>query len=171
MASPFGCRTAAPRAGKYGPSMTMRRLQQIMTGESVMAELLKRRQHEHALEARVKRALPPSLAACVAVADGRSTELLLAAVSGAAAALLRQRTPDLLSRLVAEGWEFTGIRVRVQARQAAAPPSNPSTKQIDALVADRLKATAQALGDSPLAAALNRLARRAVVPASGEQER
>jgi len=25
--------------------MTMRRLQQIMTGESVMAELLKRRQH------------------------------------------------------------------------------------------------------------------------------
>jgi hypothetical protein len=151
--------------------MTMRRLQQIMTGESVMAELLKRRQHEHALEARVKRALPPSLAACVAVADGRSTELLLAAVSGAAAALLRQRAPDLLRTLVAEGWEFTGIRVRVQARSK--PPSSAfsSRKQIDALVVTQLKATAEALGDSPLADALNRLARRAAMPDSEQQER
>jgi hypothetical protein len=151
--------------------MTMRRLQQIMAGESVMAELLKRRQHEHALETRVRRALPPSLAACVAVADGRSTELLLAAVSGAAAALLRQRAPDLLRALVAEGWEFTGIRVRVQARSKSPSSAISSKKQIDALVVTQLKATAEALGDSPLAAALSRLARRAAVEDSEQQER
>ena len=148
--------------------MTMRRLQQIMTGESVMAELLKRRQHEHELEARVRRALPPSLAACVAVADGRSPELLLAAVSGAAAALLRQRTPDLLRILKADGCEFTGIRVRVQARPKSTPRANSFKKQIDALAAVRLMATAEALGDSPLAEALKRLGRRGA--AESEQQ-
>jgi hypothetical protein len=148
----------------------MRRLQQIMTNESVLADLLKRRQYEHVLETRVRSALPHSLAACIAVADGRSPELALVATSGAAAALFRQRTPDLLRELAAEGWEFTGIRVRVQARQKAAPPANPSTKQIDALVAARLRSTAEALGESPLAAALHRLAGRASVPVSGQQE-
>jgi Dna[CI] antecedent DciA-like protein len=151
--------------------MTMRRLQQIMTGESIMAELLNRRQHEHALEARVRRALPPSLAACVVVADGRSPELSLAAVSGAAAALLRQRTPDLLRALAAEGCEFTGIRVRVQAHPKSQTRANPSKKQIDALAALHLTATAKALGDSPLADALARLVRRAAVPESEQQER
>jgi hypothetical protein len=150
--------------------MTMRRLQQIMTGESVMAELLKRRQHEHALEARVRRALPPSLAACITVADGRPPELHLAAASGAAAALLRQRAPDLLRTLVADGCEFTGIRVRVQARPKSAPRANSLKKQIDALAGVRLMATAEALGESPLAEALKRLARRSAAE-SEQQER
>jgi hypothetical protein len=151
--------------------MTMRRLQQIMTGESVMAELLKRRQHQHALEARVRRALPPSLATCIAVADGRSSELTLAAASGAAAALLRQRAPDLLRTLATEGWEFTSIRVRVQARTTSSPKVKPSKKQIDTIAAAHLVATAGALGDSPLAAALNRLARRATEADSDHCER
>jgi hypothetical protein len=151
--------------------MTLRRLQQIMTGESVTAELLNRMQHEHALEARVRRALPPSLAACVVVADGRSPELSLAAASGAAAALLRQRTPDLLRVLATEGWEFTGIRVRVQAHPKSRSRANPSKKQIDAPAALHLRVTADALGDSPLADALMRLARCAALPDSEQQER
>jgi hypothetical protein len=150
--------------------MTMRRLQQIMTGESVMAGLLKRRQHENALEARVRQALPPSLATCIAVADGRTPELALAATSGAAAALLRQRAPDLLRVLVADGWEFTGIRVRVQARQKAALRANSVKKQLDEATAAHLVATAAAIGDSPLADALLRLARSAGLPASKHQE-
>jgi hypothetical protein len=151
--------------------MTMRRLQQIMTGESVMAELLKRRQHENALEARIKRALPPSLATCIAVADGRPPELALAVTSGAAAALLRQRAPDLLRVLVADGWEFTGIRVRVQARQKVMPQANSIKKQLDTATVARLVATAEAVGDSPLADALKRLARSAGALASERQER
>ena len=151
--------------------MTMRRLQQIMTGESVMAELLKRRQHENALEARIKRALPSSLATCISVADSRAPELALAATSGAAAALLRQRAPDLLRVLLADGWEFTGIRVRVQARQKASSQVNFVKKQLDAATAARLIATARAVGDSPLANALMRLARSAGAPASERQER
>ena len=151
--------------------MTMRRLQQIMAGESVMADMLKRRQHEHALEARIKRALPPSLATCIAVADGRTSELALVAASGAAGALLRQRAPDLLRVLVAEGWQFTGIRVRVQARQKSQPQFNTSKKQIDASAAAQLLATAEALGKSPLADALSRLARNAGAAVSQHHER
>jgi hypothetical protein len=151
--------------------MSMRRLQQILTGETAVAELLKRRQHELALEARVKQALPSSLAAQVTVADGRPPELALMATSGAAAALLRQRTPDLLRALLQEGTEFTGIRVRVQARPAARPAPKPAIKQIDKSSAAALEALAAELGDSPLAAALARLASRAREPASdvGEQ--
>ncbi len=130
--------------------MTLRRLQQIMTGESVTAELLNRMQHEHALEARVRRALPPSLAACVVVADGRSPELRV---------------------LAAEGCEFTGIRVRVQAHPKSRSRANPSKKQIDAPAALHLRVTADALGDSPLADALMRLARCAALPDSEQQER
>lgn len=144
----------------------MRRLQQILTGETAVAELLKRRQHELALEARVKQALPPSLAARVTVADGRPPELALMAASGAAAALLRQRAPDLLRALMQEGMEFTGIRVRVQARPPARPPAKAAIKQIDKSCAAVLDATAVALGDSPLAAAMARLAARARASAS-----
>ncbi len=126
-----------------------------------MAELLQRRQRETALEQRIKRALPRSLAACVAVADARSPELTLSATSGAAAALLRQRAPDVLRALTDEGCEFTGIRVRVQARSAPPQAAKRPQKQLDAHVAAGLVATAQQLGDSPLAGALRRLASRA----------
>ena len=150
--------------------MTMRRLQQIMTSESAMADLLKRRQRENALEARIRRALPASLATCIAVADGRTPELALVATSGAAAALLRQRAPDLLRILIAEYYEFTGIRVRVQARQNVQTPVNTVKKQLDASTSARLLATAAALGDSPLADALKRLARNARPSRSEHQE-
>ena len=126
-----------------------------------MAELLNRRQKELAVEQHVKRALPRSLAACVSVADARSTELALYATSGAAAALLRQRSPQLQQVLAAEGCEFTGIRVRVQARSMPAPTEKPIKKQLDEKVCATLYNTAAELGDSPLAQALLRLARRA----------
>jgi hypothetical protein len=144
----------------------MRRLQQILTGESVLAELLKRKQREDALEERVKRVLPPTLAAHVAVTDGRSPELVLAAASGAAAALLRQRVPDVLQALAHEGWQFTGIRVRVQARSAPRPSVNIVPKQIDAESTAKLRAVAAALGNTGLSAALTRLATHAGTPAS-----
>ena len=149
----------------------MRRLHQIIAGESAMAELLQRRQREVALEQRIRKALPRSLAACVAVADARSPELTLSATSGAAAALLRQRAPDLLRALTVEGCEFTGIRVRVQARSSAAQAANPSPKQLDAQVAAKLVAAAEQLGASPVAAALRRLASRAAPDPSEADER
>jgi len=149
----------------------MRRLRQIIQGESSMAELLNRRQKELAVEQHVKRALPRSLAACVSVADARSNELALSATSGAAAALLRQRSPQLQQVLAAEGCEFTGIRVRVQARSAPAPVEKPVKKQLDADVCAALSSAAAGLGDSPLAQALLHLARVAGGAGSERDER
>ena len=160
------CQPEHCRAQANSKSMSMRRLQQILTDETAVAELLKRRQHELALEARVKQALPPTLAAQVTVADGRPPELALLATSGAAAALLRQRAPDLLRALMQEGKEFTGIRVRVQARRAGGPAPKPAIKQIDESSAVALEAAAAELGNSPLAAAMVRLAARARESAS-----
>jgi hypothetical protein len=148
----------------------MRRLHQIIHGESAMAELLQRRQRELAVEQHVKKVLPRSLANCVSVADGRSSELTLSASSGAAAALLRQRAPDLLRVLASEGCEFTGIRVRVQARTSVRIDSNLPKKQLDSTVAAQLLATAATLGDSSLAAALRRLAQRSAPALEGDED-
>ncbi len=148
----------------------MRHLHLIISGESAMAELLQRRQRELAVEQHVKKALPRSLANCVCVADGRSSELILSATSGAAAALLRQRAPDLLRVLAGEGCEFTGIRVRVQARSTVKVDSNPPKKQLDSIVTAQLLATAATLGDSPLATALRRLAQRSAPALQGDED-
>jgi hypothetical protein len=138
--------------------MPMRRLQQILTGELVLAELLRRRQRELALEKCVKQVLPPTLAARVAVANGRSPELVLSTASGAAAGLVRQRVPAVLQALAHEGWQFTVIRVRVQARPPQRQSENIAKKQIDAVSAASLRAAAAKVEDPGLSAALRRLA-------------
>ena len=93
----------------------MRRLQLILKGESTFDDLLRRQRRESMLQERIHRALPPALAKHIAVIDARSADLELIAASGAAAALLRQRAPELRAALAREGFEFTGIRVRAGA--------------------------------------------------------
>jgi hypothetical protein len=136
----------------------MRRLHQILKGESTLDDLLQRHRREAALQVRVRQALPPALALYVAVIDARTAELELGAASGAAAALLRQHAPELRIALAHEGWEFTGIRVRVQARLARVATPNSPKKQLDNASSARLLALAAELGESPLAEALRRLA-------------
>lgn len=139
----------------------MRLLGQVLETEATLAELQRRRERELRLQLRLRRALPPALAAHVSVADARSQELELVAASGAAAALLRQRAPDVLHKLAGEGWEFTGIRVRVQARPAVRETEKSPKKQLDEAAAATLEGLASRLGDAPLARALRRLARHA----------
>jgi hypothetical protein len=139
----------------------MRLLGQVLATEVALADLQRRREHELRLQLQLRRGLPPALAAHVNVADARSQELEIVAASGAAAALLRQRAPDLLRKLAGEGWEFTGIRVRVQARTAAVEMPKSPKKQLDVAAAATLRTLAASLGDAPLANALTRLARHA----------
>lgn len=139
----------------------MRLLGQVLATDEVLADLQHRRQRETALQALLQRGLPPALAVHVKVVDARSQELELVVASGAAAALVRQRAPDLLGKLAGEGWKFTGIRVRVQARQAEEHPTKTSTKQLDKSAGTTLETLATRLGETPLAAALRQLARHA----------
>jgi hypothetical protein len=140
----------------------MRRLHQVLKGEPTLDDLLQRHRREAALQDRVHRALPPALAKYVAVIDARSAELELGAASGAAAAMLRQHASQLRSALAREGFEFTGIRVRVQARLARESVPKTPKKQLDNASAAMLLALAAELGESPLAQALRRLAKMRV---------
>jgi hypothetical protein len=76
----------------------------------------------------------------------------------------------LLRVLAGEGCEFTGIRVRVQARTSVKVDSNPQKKQLDSVVTAQLLATAATLGDSPLATALRRLAQRSAPALQGDED-
>ena len=100
----------------------MRPLGHILSAETAFAGFLDRRRNEQAILQNVRRNLPPALAAQVGIAAAEPPELVLLAGSGAVGALLRQRVPDLVEKLAREGWQFTGIRVRVQPRTLSRPP-------------------------------------------------
>ena len=67
----------------------------------------------------------------------------------------------MLRELAGEGWKFTGIRVRVQARPAAEPAAKRYIKQLDETSASTLRELALKVGEGPLATALERLVRDA----------
>src|SRR5882672_5949048 len=136
----------------------MRPLRNILSAETTLAGLLDRRVRELALLERLRKILPPVLAAQTGVVSAFPPELVLSAASGAAATLLRHRGPDLVETLSREGWKFTGIRIRVQARQNRADRSKVHAKQIDEQSAAAIRAGADRVTDPDLAAALRRLA-------------
>jgi hypothetical protein len=84
---------------------------------------------------------------------------------------MRHRAPELLQRLQADGMEFTGIKVRVQARPAIETERKISTKHRDRPQGAILNALAATIGDPALKAALHRLAGRGDAPESeGHQQ-
>lgn len=136
-------------------------LKQILTADAVLAQWEARRTREHALTIVVRRHLPRPLAPRIHVVDARSGELELAADAGAVAAMLRQRSADLLAALRSQGWEFTGIRVRVQVRADPGPRPKASVNQPDRSSLQALAALARRLPRGPLKVALERFLRRA----------
>jgi hypothetical protein len=136
----------------------LRPLQQILSADAALARWAERRQRERTLLQLVQRELPQALAAHVGAARAEAQELVLVASGGAAAALLRQRSPALVEALKRSGWQFSGIRVGVQARSASRPQTKSSPKQLDAISAARLTVAARKLSDPLLSEALLRIA-------------
>jgi hypothetical protein len=148
----------------------MRRLSDLIRAEAALASALERRSRELAVAALLRRLLPPTLGSQTNVGDASSPELLLLAASGAAAALLRHHGPKMLEGLAREGWKFTGIRIRVQARPAGVDRSKVYAKQMDRLAAATLRQGAAGIADPALAAALARLAARAGRGSENEEQ-
>ena len=117
-------------------------------------------EREFRLTAAVRRLLPRALADRVRVAEAATPTLTLAVPAGAVAAVVRQRSPDLLAGLRREGWDFTEFVVRVQVGTTV--PSQPKTKmnQLHRVNPQPLRQLAGALPEGPLRAAVQRLARR-----------
>jgi len=147
----------------------MRPLGHILSAETTLAGFLDRRRNELAILYHVRRNLPPALAAQVGIAAVEPPELALLASSGAVGALLRQRVPDLVEKLAHAGWQFTGIRVRVQPRSPPRSPKKNTVKQLDGLSAATLRAHAERLADPELAAALRRLADHGAAQSDDEE--
>jgi len=135
-------------------------LSSILAADPTVAGWQARRRREEALAAIVRRHLPRPLADRVRVVNAEGGELELAVDAGAIAAIVRQRTPDLVAALVREHWQFTGIRVRVQVR--VDPPVRPKfhANQIDRETLRPLADLARRLPPGPLKASLARLLRR-----------
>ena len=148
----------------------MRPLRHILSAETALAGFLDRRRNEQAILQNVRRNLPPALAAQVGIAAAEPPELALLAASGAVGALLRQRVPDLVEKLAREGWQFTGIRVRVQPRTLSGQPKKNIAKQLDGLSAATLRAHAERLADPELARALRRLADHGTAASASSHE-
>jgi len=136
-------------------------LTRILASDATLAAWEARRRREAAIAGVLRQSLPRALADRIRVADAGSGELELAADAGAIAAVLRQRAPDLLAKLQREGWQFTGIRVRVQVRVAPPTPEKAQANQLDRGSLRPLAALARELPEGPLKAALARFVRRA----------
>jgi len=135
-------------------------LKHILAADANFAEWEARRSRESALTIIIRHHLPRPLAERIHVVDARNGELELAADAGAVAGMLRQRSPELLRTLQRQGWEFTGIRVRVQVRGDRVPTPKPVVIPLDRSSLRPLSALARTLPRGPLKSALERLLRR-----------
>ena len=135
-------------------------LERILRADSTLAGWTARRDREMALAGIVRRHLPRPLAPRVRVSGEPNGQLELAADAGAVAAIVRQQSAELLTALKREGWQFTGIRVRVQVRSDPLPRRKILPNPIDRQLLQPLAQLARTLPASPLKASLERFLRR-----------
>jgi hypothetical protein len=128
----------------------------ILAADAQLAAWNARREREAALLAVVRRALPRPVAERVFVVGADSPVLELATSSGAIATVVRQKGPEIVAILARNGWEFSGIRLRVQPRDAPPAPPKPLPRQWDSTSRRPLVALEAQLPPGPLKAALAR---------------
>lgn len=136
-------------------------LARILDRDATLGAWAERHRHELRLTAALRDHLPRPVAAQVRVSSATAGILTLAGSSGAIAAAVRQRCPELLAALRREGWDFTEIKVRVQVRGLPAGPVKSSGNQRDASGADALFDLSGRLPDGPLRSSIQRWSRRA----------
>ncbi len=138
-----------------------RTLAGVLQSEPELAGWAVRRRREAELTLLVRKHLPRPIAERVRVTGTREGVLELAAGSGAIAAALRQRAPDLRLSLARDGCDFTEIRVRVQVGPNPDARDKTTKHQWDSREAAPLFALADRLAEGPLKTAIVRWSRRA----------
>ena len=138
-----------------------RTLAGVLQSEPELAGWTARHRREAELTLLVRKHLPRPIGERVRVAGAREGVLELTAGSGAIAAALRQRAPDLRLSLARDGRDFTEIRVRVQVEPISDRGNKTAKHQWDSREAAPLFALADQLPDGPLKAAISRWSRRA----------
>lgn len=139
--------------------MTPRRIQRIVTDDPALAALWDQTKPLRELQKLYAACVPPYLRSASRVGAVAGDELKLFADSGAAATRLRLLAPGLLAEFRGKGWQFSAIRVAVQVRSRAGAALGKARKSPDASAQQSLQRLADALPESPLQAAIERLAK------------
>jgi hypothetical protein len=139
--------------------MIPRRLQRIVTDDPALAALWDRTKPLRELQKLYAILVPPYLRTVTRVGAVAADELKLFADSGAAATRLRLLAPGLLAEFRSKGWQFSAIRVAVQVRSRPDPAAGSPRKSLDARGQQSLQQLADQLPESPLQAAISRLAK------------
>jgi hypothetical protein len=134
-----------------------KRFSRVVEADAQLASWDERRLREEALLRAVRRQLPRPVAERVIVSSGETATLELSTSAGAIAGVVRQRGPDLLAGLRRDGYEFSGLRIRVQpiSMPLSLPKSVP--RQWDSASRQPVTALYSRLSDGPLKTALGRL--------------
>ena len=137
-----------------------RPLSRILAVDAQIGAWHERMEREFRLTTAVRRLLPRALADRVRVAEAVTPILKLAVPAGAVAAVVRQRSPDLLAGLRREGWDFTQFEVRVQVGTGVLSHMKPNKNQTHRINPAPLRHLASELPPGPLRDAVQRLARK-----------
>lgn len=139
--------------------MIPRRMQRIVTDDPALAALWDRTKPLRELQKLYTTCVPPYLRTASRVGSIAGDELKLFADSGAAATRLRLLAPGLLAEFRSKGWQFNAIRVAVQVRSRTEPAPQSPRKSLDPKGKRSLQQLADQLPESPLQAAISRLAK------------
>jgi len=139
---------------------TTKPLARVLSDDAQISAWYDRMSQEMRLTAAVRRVLPRALADRVRVAEATPEALTLAVAAGAVAAVVRQRSPDILAGLRREGSDFTELRVRVQVKNETPQQHKPVKNQKNKVDSAHLRQLAATLPPGPLKAAVERLVRR-----------
>ena len=134
-------------------------LHRIVDADAQLKAWNERRRREEALLLAVRRALPRPVAERVRVADEQGQRLELATSSGAIASVVRQHGPGILAAVRRDGWQFSGIEVRVQPQSMPLSLNKSVPRQWDSANRRSLTALEATLPPGPLKAAVARFLR------------
>jgi hypothetical protein len=135
------------------------RFSRIVDADATLASWNARRQREQALLRAVRRELPRPVGERVFVSSAESQTLELSTTAGAIAAVVRQRGTDLLAALRRDGYEFSGMRIRVQPQSMPLSLQKSEFRQWNMAARRPLVALHERLAVGPLKSALARLLR------------
>jgi hypothetical protein len=136
------------------------RLNAFLASTDELRQLSSKAKQVNALQQHYKLLVPPSLLQGSRILQLRQQVVVIAADNGAVANKLRQMTGELISLFQARGCEITGIQIKVQVTTRPLVGS-PEPRVLSKAVVKTLTKLEESLADSPLKAALKRLARRA----------
>ena len=141
--------------------MPVRRISDYINASNRLRPLVTNARRAAGLDQVLLKAAPPSLARSCRVKEEREGTLVLVAENAAVASKLKQLAPRLLLAYQNQGEKITAIRIEVQVDSAAGTnPIQHAARTLDADSVEKLNQLVDRLEDSPLKAALAKLARR-----------